>query len=173
MVVDEIALSPGDVLTPPVGGPGFETLLVMQGTAREVRDSLLARGLREIDRATAISSPLAAADVVAASSLSDVDTAIRPTPGVERGLVRPRGLVVVAGRGSGGLADALDRGVVVTTSRCGDFGAALGLLPEVPDLAAALVTTTLAADRLAEAFAAAAAPEQLKVVVTQDESKYT
>ena len=67
----------------------------------------------------------------------------------------------------------LRRGVVVTTSRCGDFRAALDLLPSVPDLGDALVTATLPADRLDEAFAAAAAPEQLKVVVTQDETRYT
>jgi threonine dehydrogenase-like Zn-dependent dehydrogenase len=142
MVVDEIVLSPGDVLTPPGGGPAFET------------------------------RPLGAADVVAASSLADVDTAIRPTPGIERGLVRPRGLVVVAGRGGGSLSNALDRGVVVTTSRCGDFHTALDLLPDVPDLADALVTTALPPDRLAEAFAKAAAPDQLKVMVTHESTTF-
>ena len=172
MVVDEIALSPGHVLTPPGGGPAFQTLLVMRGTTPTVRDALVARGLREIDRTTAASRPLGAADVVAASSLADVDTAIRATPGVERGLVRPRGLVVVAGRGGGSLSNALDRGVVVTTSRCGDFHAALDLLPDVPDLANALVTTTLPSDRLAEAFAKAVTPDQLKVMVTHDSTTF-
>jgi threonine dehydrogenase-like Zn-dependent dehydrogenase len=60
--------------------------------------------------------------------------------------------------------------VTVTTSRCGDFRAALDLLPDVPDLADALVTATFPAERLAEAFAAAADPGQLKVVVTQEGS---
>src|SRR6185295_14806998 len=112
--------------------PAFETLLVMPGTAQEVRASLIARGLREVDQVTAAAGPLAAADVVAASSLSAVDTAIRPTPGIERGLVRPRGLVVMASEASGPLERAIRRGLFVTTSRCGDFRGALDLLPDVP-----------------------------------------
>jgi hypothetical protein len=126
-----------------------------------------------LERSALATLPLGAADVVAVPSIADVDVAIRPDAGVERGLVRPRGVVVIAEGKEGPLGDAvLRRGVVVTTSRCGDFHTALNLLPDVPDLADALVTTTFAADRLAEAFAAAAAPEQLKVVVTQGESKF-
>jgi threonine dehydrogenase-like Zn-dependent dehydrogenase len=87
--------------------------------------------------------------------------------------VRPRGVVIVAEGQEQPLGDAvLRRGVVVTTSRCGEFGAALELLPEIVDGADALVTSMFSADRLAEAFAAAASPEQLKVVVTQDGSKF-
>jgi threonine dehydrogenase-like Zn-dependent dehydrogenase len=172
MVVDEVALAgeAGASLVPPAGGPAFETLLVLDGTPDAVRQALGARGLRSVDRAALAATPLGAADVVAVPSLADVDTAIRPVAGVERGLVRPRGLVVVSGGGPRGpLADAvLGRGVTITTSRCGDFRAALDLLPDVPDLADALVTATFPADRLADAFAAAADPGQLKVVVTQE-----
>jgi hypothetical protein len=55
----------------------------------------------------------------------------------------------------------------VTTSRCGDLRAALDLLPEVPELAERLVTAVFPAERLGEAFAAAASPAQTKVLVTQ------
>jgi len=176
MVVDELALgSAGNVvLTPPAGGPPFDTVLVLDKTPAHLRDALVARGLRPVDRAGLAAMPFGAADVVAVASLDEVDGAIRPVAGVERGLVRPRGLVVVGGDAPvrGPLAAALARGVVVTTSRCGDFRAALDLLPEVPDLAAALVTATLPAERLAEAFAAAASPTHLKVVVTQPGSGF-
>jgi len=175
MVVDEVALSGAATaaLEPPAGGPAFETLLAMEGTPDGVRDALVARGLRPLERSALSSVPFGAADVVVASSIADVDVAIRPDAGVERGLVRPRGVVVIAEGKEWPLGDAvLRRGVVVTTSRCGDFHAALDLLPDVADLVDALVTTTFSADRLAEAFAAAGAPDQLKVVVTQDESKF-
>jgi threonine dehydrogenase-like Zn-dependent dehydrogenase len=168
MVVDEIALcgSAALPLESPAGGPAFETLLVMEDAATSVRDQLVSRGLRVVERSALPSIPFGAADVVAAS-LADVDTAIRPHVGIERGLVRPRGVVVVAEGRERPLGDAvLRRGVVVTTSRCGDFQAALDLLPEVPDLADALVTKTLPADRLDQALTVAAAPEQLKVMVT-------
>jgi len=171
MVVDEIALARegADLLVPPAGGPPFETLLGVENTPDRVRESLMARGLRPVERAALATMPFGAADVVAVPSIAEVDGAIRPVAGVERGLVRPRGLVVVArGAPAGGpLAAAVERGVVVTTSRCGDFRAALDLLPDVPDLPGALVTATFPADRLADAFAAAASPTHLKVVVTQ------
>jgi threonine dehydrogenase-like Zn-dependent dehydrogenase len=176
MVVDEIALSGSAAvaLDPPAGGPELETLLVMEGTPTAVRDQLVGRGLRVVERSALPSIPFGAADMVTVRSMAEVDGAIRPDAGIERGLVRPRGVVVVAEGKEGPLGQALlRRGVVVTTSRCGDFRPALDLLPEVPDLAEALVTTTLPVRRLDHAFTVAAAPEQLKVLVTQDESEYT
>ena len=177
MVVDEVSLARDDAasLVPPAGGPPFETLLVLEGTPRGVRAALAARGLRLVDRSALATTPFGAADVVAVPSLAEVDTAIRLVAGLERGLVRPRGLIVVSGGAAGRqvLGDAvLGRGVMVTTSRCGDFRAALDLLPDVPALADALVTATFPAERLVEAFAAAADPGQLKVVVTQEGSAF-
>jgi threonine dehydrogenase-like Zn-dependent dehydrogenase len=172
MVVDEVALS-GSFMAPPAGGPSFETLVALEGTPGSLRHALLAHGLRQLDRSELASAPFGAADVVAVPSIADVDGPIRPDVGTERGLVRPRGVVIVAEGQEQPLGDAvLRRGVVVTTSRCGEFGAALELLPEIVDGADALVTSMFSADRLAEAFAAAASPEQLKVVVTQDGSKF-
>ena len=174
MVVDEVALSGAALpLESPAGGPAFETVLVMEGTPASVRDSLVARGLRVIEHSALPRVPYGAADMVAVASIADVDTAIRPDGSIERGLVRPRGMVVVAEAKERPLGDALlRRGVMVTTSRCGDFRSALDMLPDVPDLAAELVTTTLPADRLVDAFTAAAASDQLKVIVTQDGSKF-
>jgi threonine dehydrogenase-like Zn-dependent dehydrogenase len=175
MVVDEVALfgSAALPLQSPAGGPKFETLLVMEGTPTVVRDELMTRGLRVVARSALPSIPFGAADVVTVPSMAEVDDAIRPNPSMQRGLVRPRGVVVVAEGKERPLGDAvLHRGVVVTTSRCGDFRAALDLLPDVPDLAAELVTTIFPTDRLADAFTAAAAADQLKVIVTQDESQF-
>jgi hypothetical protein len=134
-----------------------------------VRHEVLSCGRRPVDRGALTSLAFGPADVVVVSSLSDVDTAMRPTPGVERGLVRPRGIIVVPDPGAGGpLAEALRRDVTVTTSRCGDFRAALDLLPALPSLPDALVSATFPAARLAAAFAATARPEHVNVVVTQE-----
>jgi threonine dehydrogenase-like Zn-dependent dehydrogenase len=166
MVVDEIALARADVeLVPPAGGPPYESVLVLDGAR-----GISARGLRSLDAAALAGTPFGAADVVAAGSLAEIDAAIRPRPGVERGLVRPRGLVLLGGAGAshGALAAAVvERGLTVTTSRCGDLRAALDLVATLPELAELLVTATLPADRLGEALAAAADPGHVKVVVTQ------
>jgi threonine dehydrogenase-like Zn-dependent dehydrogenase len=171
MVVDELALGREDTpLVAPAGGPPYETALVLDGAPPSVRTVLAGRGLRLLDPGALASTPFGAADVVVAGSLAEVDAAIRPCPDVERGLVRPRGLVLLAA--THGSAEPLavavrERGLVVTTSRCGDFHSALDLLPDAPDLAGHLVTATFAAARLGDAFATAARPEHLKVVVTQ------
>jgi threonine dehydrogenase-like Zn-dependent dehydrogenase len=170
MVVDEIALARDDVtpLAPPAGGPAYRTALVLDGTTTAVRDALTARGLQVLERAELGRTPFGAADVVVARSLAEVDQVIRPVAGVERGLVRPRGLVLLVIDAPLQTLDTAvaERGLVVSTSRCGDFRAALDLLPETPDLAAHLVTATFPATRLGDAFAAAASPAHLKVVVT-------
>jgi threonine dehydrogenase-like Zn-dependent dehydrogenase len=177
MVVDEVALARTDRRPdrPPAGGPGYATVLVGAGVPAAIGAALAAEGLHLLDPGALGSLPFGAADVVAVESPAAIDGVLRPTPGVERGLVRPRGLVLVAGAGSarGPLADALlDRGVLVTTSRCGDFTSALDVLPDVDDLAATLVTAVRPGDRLADAFAAAARSDHLKVVVTQPESLF-
>ena len=172
MVVDEVALS-RSFMTPPAGGPPYETLVMMEGAPSSLREQLMARGLRCVDRSSLASLPFGAADVVAAASVTEVDAVIRPEASIERGVVRPRGLIVVTEGTERLLGEAvLRRGVVVTTSRCGEFHSAIDLLPEVPDLPDALVTTTFPADRLAEALTTAATPGHLKVVVTQDGSTF-
>jgi threonine dehydrogenase-like Zn-dependent dehydrogenase len=173
MVVDELALArPESLSMPPAGGPPYETALVLGGAPAAM---LAAHGLRAVDEAALDTTPFHAADVVIAGSLADVDRAVRPRSNVERGLVRPRGTILLAA----GDADAAplaaavrERGLVITTSRCGDFRAALELLPDAPDLAAHLVTTTVPAERLADAFAMAADPLHVKVVVTQPDGLF-
>ncbi len=169
LVVDEITLARDDAtIDPPAGGPPYETATVLEHAPAAARDALVARGLRVVDDPLDLlhATRFGAADVVVAGNLAEVDDAIRRTAG--RG-VRPRGLVLLARDAPREpLAAAIvGRGLVVTSSRCGDFRAALDLLPDVPDLASALVTATLPAPRLDEAFAAAADPAHVKVVVTQ------
>jgi threonine dehydrogenase-like Zn-dependent dehydrogenase len=140
---------------------------VLDHAPASARAALVARGLRIVDRLDVRhATPFGAADVVVAGRLAEVDEAIR-SPGGRS--VRARGLVLLARDAPReALAAAIvGRGLVVTSSRCGDFRAALDLLPHVPDLASALVTATLPASRLAEAFAAAADRAHVKVVVTQ------
>jgi hypothetical protein len=101
--------------------------------------------------------------------MAEIDKVIRPIAGVQRGIVRPRGLVLLVTSAAVQTLDTavVERGLVVTTSRCGDLRAAVDLLPEVPDLAAHLVTGTFPAERLGDALVAAASPAHVKVVVTQ------
>jgi threonine dehydrogenase-like Zn-dependent dehydrogenase len=169
LVVDEIAIArAGSVsVTPPAGGPALETAVVPDGPTV---DTLVDRGFHVVTRDGAASLPLGGADLVVAGSLAEIDDAIRPTAGVERGLVRARGVIGILphARDPSPLVRAVvERGLTITTSRCGDMRAALDLLPAVPDLAAALVTATVPATRLRDAFAAAASPAHVKVVVAQ------
>ena len=176
MVVDELALARPDAhpLAPPAGGPPYATAAVLGSAPAALVAGLAARGLDVVDAAAAARLPLGGADVVVAGSVAEVDAAIRPAAGVERGIVRPRGTILLApGAGNGAVAAAVrERGLVVSTSRCGDLRAALELLPDVPGLAARLVTAVHPADRLADAFAAAASPTELKVVVTQPDAAF-
>jgi threonine dehydrogenase-like Zn-dependent dehydrogenase len=122
-------------------------------------------------------APLGGADLAVVSSLAQIDTVIRPRPGIERGLIRARGTIFVADAGQprdGLLAAVLDRGLRFSSSRCGDFHAAAALLADGPlaqELGELMVTDILPAERLAEAFAAAAGPRSVKVVVTHPDSR--
>lgn len=119
--------------------------------------------------------PFGAADLAVVTSLAGIDTAIRPVAGIERGLVRARGTILVADVGqprSGVLAAVLDKGLRVSSSRCGDFRSAIALLADPANglgqrLGELMVTHLLPARQLAAALAAAAAPASVKVVVTQ------
>jgi hypothetical protein len=63
----------------------------------------------------------------------------------------------------------LDRGLRITSTRCGAFAPAIARLAETPDLGRRLgermVTDVLPATRCADAFARAAAPDGIKVIV--------
>jgi threonine dehydrogenase-like Zn-dependent dehydrogenase len=111
------------------------------------------------------------ADLVVVDSVEGVDRAIRPWPDLERGLVSPRGTILIADAGqarNGLLEPVLGRGVRVSTSRCGDFHQAVSTLKTLERLGidlGILVTETLPVSELPRAFERARAPENIKVVV--------
>jgi threonine dehydrogenase-like Zn-dependent dehydrogenase len=117
--------------------------------------------------------PRGAADGAVVTSVAGIDAALRPTPGIERGLVRACGTILVADVGQPRdalLAAVLDKGLRISTTRCGDFHPALDLLGTTDlghRLGDIMVTSVLPADHLADAFALAASPQSIKVVVAQ------
>jgi len=129
--------------------------------------ALLARVEHRDDR-------LPRADVVVVDDPASLDAAIRPVANREISPVRPRGTIALHARWRGGaetqpIADAVvRRGLRLSTSRCGDFREAVGLLAAdatLRDALAPLVTHRLPAERLAEALRLARSPEAVKVVV--------
>ncbi|MGH7149420.1 MAG: hypothetical protein ACREIU_01915, partial [Planctomycetota bacterium] len=122
---------------------------------------------------SSVPSPPAA---VRARTLEEIDRAIRPDPKRETGALRATGTIYVedAGQGRTGILEPiLGRGLRFTSSRCGDFPPAIELLADprtrlatlLPDL---LVRDRFPASRLPEAFARAAEPGSLKVVVEHE-----
>jgi threonine dehydrogenase-like Zn-dependent dehydrogenase len=108
---------------------------------------------------------------VVARSAAEIDAAIRPTQGVESSAVGARGTIHV-GEGSGAsnaLMEAiLRRGLRVSSSRCGDFHAALEVLREggmAERLSSELVRAVVPAEHLGDAFSRAAT-EGGKIVVS-------
>jgi hypothetical protein len=168
LVVDELTLARDDMpIDPPVGGPPYETASVLDHAPASARAALVARGLRVIDDELDVlhATPFRGTDVVVAGHLGEINEAIRPSG--RRG-VRPRGLVLLARDAPREyLAAAIVGRARGDEPRCGDSAPRSTLLPDVPDLATALVTATLPAERLAEGFAAAADPAHVKIVVTQ------
>ena len=113
------------------------------------------------------------ADVAVVDSATQVDAAIRPLPNQEQSLVKPRGAVLVHPKadvsGSVLLDAVLNRSLSLTSSRCGDFQAALDLLASNKDLQRIgdrLVTHHFAANQLKDAFAVAGSRACIKAVIT-------
>jgi len=114
---------------------------------------------------------------VAVDGAAAADAAIRPDPARETSLLEPGGSLVVprGARPAGAplLEAVAARGLVVSTSRCGELRDALALLAADPALAGLgprLVTHRFGPDALAEAFRAAASPEARKVLVVHPET---
>ena len=113
------------------------------------------------------------ADLAVVETEADVDAAVRPIPGEEIGLVRPRGQVCILGGGQppGPLLGAVARrGLRLSTSRCGNFLQALELLESDDELRQrlpALITHRMPADELPRALELARSPDCIKVVVHQ------
>lgn len=121
------------------------------------------------------------ADVAVAEDAAGIDAAIRPIAGSEVALVRPRGEVLVlpgsplsADLAAAPLLAAIaGRGLRLTSSRCGDFHAALQLLAgdaELRRIGERLVSHHFAAAELRQAFVTARSPGCIKAVVDQPES---
>jgi threonine dehydrogenase-like Zn-dependent dehydrogenase len=118
------------------------------------------------------SSGLPRADVAVTSTPEQVDAAIRPVAGQEFALVRPRGAILVPADAevseSPLLAAVARRGLRLSSSRCGDFRAALALLAADPALCRGierLVTHRFDARDLPAAFATARSRACIKAVV--------
>jgi hypothetical protein len=114
------------------------------------------------------------ADVAVADAPAQIDAAVRPREHSHEPLVRPRGVVLVHPgidtAGSPLLAAIEARGLVLSTSRCGDFRGALDLLTHDAELARIgerLVTHRFGVDELAAAFATARSRGCIKAVVEQ------
>jgi threonine dehydrogenase-like Zn-dependent dehydrogenase len=185
LVVDELALESLPVAAPPPGAAPWERLR----TGARPRIAWLpappppawltaAADVRRGEAATLLRAfagdrdGLPRADVAVAASAAQVDAAIRPVPGEEVALVRPRGAILVPAAAdvasSPLLAAVAGRGLRLSSSRCGDFRAALALLaadPALCRLGEGLVTHHFAAADLPAAFAAARSRGCIKAVV--------
>lgn len=110
-------------------------------------------------------------DAVVVDSPATFARAIRPVPGQERPLARPRGLLWLHPGAdvatSALLAAVRDRGLRVSSSRCGDFRLALSLLasPALRGVGARFVTHRFDAAQLPEAFAVAGTRACVKAVI--------
>jgi threonine dehydrogenase-like Zn-dependent dehydrogenase len=111
-------------------------------------------------------------DLAVVGSAAMLDLAIRPSPDHERTLLRPRGTILL--HPSSSLASStllgavVERGLRLSSSRCGNFQAALDLLAGDPDLRRLgdkLVTHRFKASDLGRAFEVARSPACIKAVV--------
>jgi hypothetical protein len=117
------------------------------------------------------------ADLVVVDSIEAADRAIRPWPDIEQGLVRPRGTLLLADVGQerdGLLGPILDRRIVLSTSRCGDFRKAIPAMERLIDTGVDLgriITERLPIEHLPKAFELARSPKSLKVVVVHRDER--
>ena len=129
-------------------------------------------------------SPFPRFDLAIASSLAEVDQIMRPVPGEEVSLVRPRGAILLCPSApeteyESELARAvLSRGIQIHTSRCGDFNRALKILGDNPDIAQAMENSLIShrynLDDITTAFDVAAdSSRSVKVLVDTGTYKNT
>jgi threonine dehydrogenase-like Zn-dependent dehydrogenase len=185
MVVDEIALMPFPRQEPAPGQAPWERLRtgarprVAWSAAAVPPAWLLARADVQRGAPAALVAHYAAAtdglpraDVVVVDSAAGVDAAVRPRGAADPALVRPRGAVMLHPAsdtaGSSLLAAVVDRGLVLSSSRCGDFATALRLLavdPELARIGERLITHRFPAEQLVAAFATAGSRGCIKAIV--------
>jgi threonine dehydrogenase-like Zn-dependent dehydrogenase len=183
LVVDELALEMFSVsaverLRPAAG----RVAAVVAWTARSEPPSWLSesaavirtRSVAELAESLRNQPPngLPKADAVVVDSLEELVQAIRPSGFGEYSPVRSTGIIFYAGQAPEGvslLQRLQQKKLRLSSSRCGDFDAAIELLTSdeaLHDLGAQMITHRFPAARLADAFEAAAAKECVKAVVT-------
>ncbi|TAH34347.1 MAG: hypothetical protein EYC70_15480 [Planctomycetota bacterium] len=144
--------------------------------AQVLRGSSAAELLAQVEKKPLGTLPRA--DVAVVDRTEQVDEVLRPVEGRQVALVRPRGEILVTEAGGGAPSVLLEairsRGLRLTSSRCGDFHAALDLLVHVPGmdrLGERMVSHHFDAGKMNEAFVTAKSPECIKAVVEQAEGE--
>ncbi len=105
-------------------------------------------------------------------SIESVDRLLRPWHDREQGVIRPTGKILLEDVGqerTGLLLPMLERGIRISTSRCGDFRRTLPIMQTLIEKGldlGAIVTENLRAGELPRAFERARSPGNIKVVVT-------
>jgi threonine dehydrogenase-like Zn-dependent dehydrogenase len=186
LVVDEISLESfcADRLEPAGRERGVppRALIVGRSRAREHTALLEASGYEvlEVGRAEDLGLPSwrdrllgegGQARVVVVGAQEEIDRVVRPWPGVQQGAVQPEGsiaLVPGAGPRTALTRAILEKRLLLSTSRCGDFRIALPLMAKALEAGIDLgrmVTDVFSARDLPAAFARAGSPGSLKVVV--------
>jgi threonine dehydrogenase-like Zn-dependent dehydrogenase len=186
LVVDEVSLCPlGRVEGPSVPPPPESratALIFGSRISAEVVHGIVGAGYQALcvqgdEDLRAVSESVRSGDarqvyLAVVESIDSVDKLLRPWPDREQGIIRPRGTILVADVGqtkAGLISPILERGITISTSRCGDFRRALPILQALLegglDLGA-ILTDTLPASELPSAFERARSPGSIKVVVT-------
>jgi len=180
LVVDELSIARFPMQPPPGGGAPWSRVAWLATSSppawltnvADVRRGAASELAAHFERAR---SGLPRADVAVVDSVVQVDAAIRPRAGDERSLVRPRGAVLVLAdapvTASPLLAAVVGRGLVLSSSRCGDFRRALELLAndaELRSIGERLVTHRFPAAELPAAFATARSRSCIKAVVVHE-----
>lgn len=184
MVVDEINIAP--LPSDPSGLPSTHERPVVAWTlavdppewlsdVAEIHTGTPADVLARLE-ASPPSSGLPRADFVVVAGAAALDEAIRPDADREVSVAAPRGYVLLVPDGSVGessLVDAvLNKGLVISTSRCGDFREAIDLMVEQPklqDLGRRLISNQFDskhyADDMGRVFEVARSADCIKAVV--------
>jgi threonine dehydrogenase-like Zn-dependent dehydrogenase len=182
LVVDEMSIAPyceAERVRSILPSPPLRTAIVIGTLPDGIAHDLKARG---VDVRTAADTaelaqlvaedgewPLGGADLAVVGSSAEIDAVVRPQDGIERGAVRARGAILIVDGGlprDGLLRAVLDKGLRLSTSRCGSFRSAIDLLADAACLGEQMVTDRFPATNLAGAFDRAASPRSVKVVVT-------
>lgn len=175
LVVDELSVA-SLAASPPADGARVAWLDSRHLPTDELRQRCdVAAGSPEelAQRFAAARDGLPRADVAVVGDAAELARAIRPVAGSERALLRPRGQVLVHPdadvAGSPLLAAVVARGLVLSSSRCGDFAVALDLLARTEalrGLGGRFVSHTFDARELPRAFEVAGTRDCIKAVVT-------